>query len=71
MSFCIDLSDDPTHDLNVEFANNYKSFTKRVLVDDERIANILCRYLRPCATHMKTTNIDTIYRVSFALLLMK
>ncbi|UJR10317.1 hypothetical protein I4U23_014523 [Adineta vaga] len=57
------LSDDLTTDSNLEFPNNYKLFCKSVAAGDERISNILRRFLQPCTSDLKTTNIDTIYRL--------
>ncbi len=57
------LSDDLTNDANLEFPNAYNRFRKIVFDGDERIANILRCYLQPCQSDIKTTNIDTIYRV--------
>ncbi|CAF3388923.1 unnamed protein product [Rotaria sp. Silwood1] len=58
-----DLSDDITNESNLDFLNAYKTFRKIIFAGDERIANILHRCLHPCSSHIKTTNIDDIYRL--------
>ncbi len=63
------LSEDITNDSNLEFCNIYKKFRQIVLDGDERIANILRRFLQPCDNNIKTTHIDTIYRVCARLFL--
>ncbi|CAF3576543.1 unnamed protein product [Rotaria sordida] len=57
------LSNDITNELNIDFPNTYKTFRKIIFIGDERIANILHRFLQPCSNHIKTTNIDNIYRL--------
>lgn len=59
----IGLSEDITNEDNMDFPDAYKTFRKSVFTGDDRIANILRRFLQPCSTDIKIVNIENVYRV--------